>query len=115
MNEEQAAQEEVQDLPEERRFQEIPGQERMFDRLKTAEGEAKQAFEQPEQKFNQLANPIMRYFDYAHLPEKLQEVSAPFGRLAAFIEAHLPNGPEKSTALRKLLEAKDAAVRSALD
>lgn len=57
-------------------------------------------------------NPIMRYFAYEHLPEKLQVVSKPFCTLAWKIHEDLPDGPEKSTALRKLLEAKDAAVRT---
>lgn len=60
-------------------------------------------------------NPIMRYFAFDHLPPKLAAFSEPFCQLAEFIDSELPNGPEKSTALRKLLEAKDAAVRSALD
>lgn len=58
---------------------------------------------------------ILRYFVYDHLPEKLQVVSRPFSKLAHELEDLLPKGPEKSTALRKLLEAKDAAVRAALD
>lgn len=58
---------------------------------------------------------ILRYFTYSHLPPHLQEVSQPFCELAENIENTLPSGPEKSTALRKLLEAKDAAVRAALD
>lgn len=60
-------------------------------------------------------SPIMRYFDYQHLPESLQGVSRQFRTLAWWVEDNLPAGPEKSTALRKLLEAKDAAVRAALD
>lgn len=60
-------------------------------------------------------SPILRYFAYAHLPEKLQDVSHSFCDLAEHMEDMLPAGPEKSTALRKLLEAKDAAVRAALD
>lgn len=60
-------------------------------------------------------SPILRYFTYSHLPEKLQPVSRWFSELAYMMEESLPNGPEKSTALRKLLEAKDAAVRAALD
>lgn len=60
-------------------------------------------------------SPILRYFAYQHLPEKLQRVSMPFADLAAIVEHSLPAGPEKSVALRKLLEAKDAAVRAALD
>lgn len=60
-------------------------------------------------------SPILRYFEYAHLPPHLREVSEKFGRLAQDLEASLPSGPEKSTGLRKLLEAKDACVRAALD
>lgn len=58
---------------------------------------------------------ILSYFAYAHLPEKLQFASKPFCELAVWTDVNLPAGPEKSTALRKLLEAKDAAVRAALD
>jgi hypothetical protein len=61
-----------------------------------------------------MASPILRYFEYEHLPPHLRSVSEKFGRLAEDIEDSLPDGPEKSTALRKLLEAKDAAVRAAL-
>lgn len=60
-------------------------------------------------------SPIMRYFAHEHLPENLQGVSRQFRNLAWWTEDNLPDGPEKSVALRKLLEAKDAAVRSALD
>lgn len=58
---------------------------------------------------------IMRYFDPRHLPAPLQRVAQRFADLAGSVNASLPNGPEKSVALRKLLEAKDAAVRAALD
>lgn len=61
------------------------------------------------------ASPILRYFEYGHLKTPLREVSEKFGRLANELEDELPAGAEKSTALRKLLEAKDAAVRAALD
>ena len=57
---------------------------------------------------------LMQFFEYKHLPEVLQEVSAPFGELAQSMNEALPNNPEKSTALRKLLEAKDCAVRAQL-
>jgi hypothetical protein len=60
------------------------------------------------------AEPIMRYFKYSHLPEALQLRSKPFADLAEAIIATLPRNPERSVALRKLLEAKDAAVRAAL-
>ncbi len=58
---------------------------------------------------------LLRYFDYAHLPQHLQAVSAPIGDLARQMAELLPDGPEKTTGLRKLLEAKDCLVRSALD
>ena len=61
-------------------------------------------------------NAILRYFPYDHLTRSpLRDVSKLFHDLAGTLDARLPDGPEKSTALRKLLESKDAAVRSALD
>lgn len=57
---------------------------------------------------------LVKYFEYAHLPEKLQAVSAPVGQLASKFETELPDGPEKSAGMRKLLEAKDCFVRAAL-
>ena len=56
---------------------------------------------------------IMQFFSYGHLPERLQAVSKPFSELADVI-ATLPRNAERSVALRKLLESKDAAVRAAL-
>jgi hypothetical protein len=58
--------------------------------------------------------PIMQFFAYAHLPLHLQDVSEPFCALAQTIVASLPRNPERTVALRKLLEAKDAAVRAKL-
>ena len=57
---------------------------------------------------------IMQFFAYAHLPQHLQEVSRPFGEMAERIVSTLPRNPERTVALRKLLEAKDAAVRALL-
>ena len=70
---------------------------------------------QPKEKVMNDTNPILKYFTYAHLQPQHQEVSKPFCELAEKLDMILPNGPEKSTALRKLLEGKDAAVRAALD
>lgn len=61
-----------------------------------------------------MASPIMKYFAFAHLPENLQAVSKPIGELAEKMESDLPDGPEKSAGLRKLLEAKDCFVRAKL-
>lgn len=58
--------------------------------------------------------PILVYFQYSHLPEQLQEVSKPFGDLAFEMARDLPSSAETSACLRKLLEAKDCAVRAAL-
>ena len=58
--------------------------------------------------------PILRYFAWEHLPGPLRTVSQPFGDLATWVVEHVPDGPERTVALRKLLEAKDAAVRAAL-
>jgi hypothetical protein len=57
---------------------------------------------------------IMQFFAYEHLPEHLQVVSMPFAGLAESIVTTLPRNPERTVALRKLLEAKDAAVRAKL-
>ena len=55
---------------------------------------------------------ILQFFATSHLPPHLQDVSRHFGDLATLIVAMLPGGPERTVALRKLLESKDAAVRA---
>lgn len=57
---------------------------------------------------------IMQFFTYKHLPDSLQEVSKPFCELAEWMSNNLELNSETSVALRKLLEAKDAAVRARL-
>jgi hypothetical protein len=59
-------------------------------------------------------NNLLQFFAYEHLPEHLQAVSKPFGDLARKLAAELPANAESTVALRKLLEAKDCAVRSVL-
>lgn len=56
----------------------------------------------------------MQFFAFAHLPPHLQAVSKPFAELAEQTVATIPRNPERTVALRKLLEAKDAAVRAFL-
>lgn len=59
-------------------------------------------------------NPLLEYFAYSHLPEHLQAASKPFHDLAvSLVETHKPN-VQLDIALQKLIETKDAAVRSAL-
>lgn len=55
---------------------------------------------------------IMQFFEYRHLPDRLQLISQPFSHLAGQIIQTIPRNPERTVALRKLLEAKDAAVRA---
>ena len=61
-----------------------------------------------------MTDPMMQFFAFAHLPAHLQQISRPFGELAEQIVTTLPRNPERTTALRKLLEAKDCAVRAQL-
>jgi len=62
----------------------------------------------------QPIEPMMQFFEYSHLPKHLQSISQQFYDLAHWIEGELPRNPERTVALRKLLEAKDCAVRAAL-
>ena len=55
---------------------------------------------------------MLKWFAYTHLPPHLQAVSEPFHSLAYKLSEAVDPGPERTVALRKLLEAKDAAVRA---
>lgn len=57
---------------------------------------------------------LFAYFSCAHLPERLQVISRPFYEIASNIMQTIPISAERSACLRKLLEAKDCAVRAAL-
>lgn len=67
-----------------------------------------------------LQHPLLRYFQFSHLPERLQDVSRPFSDLAHTIAAAVPDDVEHhqldevDAGLRKLLEAKDCIVRASL-
>lgn len=58
---------------------------------------------------------LMQFFKYDHLPAHLQAISKPFADLAEYIDLSLPSNPERTVALRKLLEAKDCAVRAGIE
>ena len=60
------------------------------------------------------AEPIVQHFRFSHLRAELLPVSAPFAALAVGLLETVPRNAERSTALRKLLEAKDCAVRAVL-
>lgn len=54
---------------------------------------------------------LLRWFEHDHLPPRLAEVAEPMCELAHRLTAALTDGPELSTGLRHLLEAKDCFVR----
>jgi hypothetical protein len=58
---------------------------------------------------------MLRWFKYDHLPDHLQIVSKQFGDLAQHVCKTIAAGPERTVCLRKLLEAKDAAVRADME
>ena len=60
------------------------------------------------------SDPLLQFFEYIHLPAHLAAVSKPFSVLASKLVETLPRNPERTVALRKLLEAKDCAVRAML-
>jgi len=55
---------------------------------------------------------MLKFFAYDHLRDDLKPVSQAFAHLAHHIAQSVPEGPERTVSLRKLLEAKDAAVRA---
>lgn len=57
---------------------------------------------------------MLKWFAYTHLPMHLQIVSAWFHDVASVMCQEISPGPERTVALRKLLESKDAAVRAKL-
>lgn len=56
----------------------------------------------------------LQYFTYEHLSGDLRTISAMCASLAQTIEEEVPDGPQKTLGLQKLLEAKDCFVRAAL-
>ena len=67
------------------------------------------------EKLHPATKDILRFFEYRHLSPKLQAVSEMFSNLAyALVFDFELTGPEVTVSLRKLLEAKDCAVRAAL-
>lgn len=55
---------------------------------------------------------LSQFFSFDHLPPHLRVISKPFHDLAFAMCELLPKNPERTVALRKLLEAKDCAVRA---
>jgi hypothetical protein len=55
---------------------------------------------------------FMQFFKYDHLPPDLREVARPFAVMAAHLLETLPHNPESTVCVRKLMEAKDCALRA---
>ena len=58
---------------------------------------------------------VRQYFAYSHLKLRQREISEPCSDLAEQMIAEIPDGPELTAGLRKLLEAKDCFVRASLE
>ncbi len=58
---------------------------------------------------------LARWFTFDHLRDDLRPPSAACAALAQEMIDNLPDGPELTTGLRKLLEAKDCFVRAAIE
>ena len=61
-----------------------------------------------------MTDRMLQFFAYEHLKPELQGTSKMFSMLASYVEQTLPENPERTACLRKLLEAKDCAVRAKL-
>lgn len=57
---------------------------------------------------------LLQFFAYDHLPAQMQITSKMFYELVGELVEHLPPNPERTVALRKLLETKDCAVRAVI-
>jgi hypothetical protein len=58
---------------------------------------------------------ILQHFAHKHLPPDLAPISEACADVAARLAHALPDGPELTAGLRKLLEAKDCFVRAEID
>lgn len=63
-------------------------------------------------KLHSSAAHLLQFFKNDHLPVHLRTCAEAFEKLAFELAGNLPSNPEATMALRKLLEAKDCAVRA---
>ena len=61
-----------------------------------------------------MIEPNLKFFDFAHLKPELQAYSQPFHDLAHRVYNMFPPNAERGVALRKILEAKDEAIRDVI-
>jgi hypothetical protein len=67
-----------------------------------------------EKDYPKLGDDILQFFQYEHLQPAQARIAKGFHDFAEQVVRHLPQCPERTVALRKLLESKDAAVRATL-
>ena len=61
-------------------------------------------------------HPLLRWFDTEHIrDEEIAYTITQFRAVAEQVDLNIPNGAEKTAALRKLVEAKDAACRAVIE
>ena len=58
--------------------------------------------------------PLLQFFATTHLRDDLKSIVEPFAKLANDMVDLLPRNPERTVMVRKLVEAKDNAVRAKL-
>lgn len=58
---------------------------------------------------------MLRWLAVGHLPLQLQPIVRHYRQLADYIVSNIPSGPERTVALRKLVESKDCAVRAIIE
>lgn len=58
---------------------------------------------------------MMKWLSYEHLPPEVQEIVQTYHNVGMFICHTIPAGPERTVALRKLVESKDCAVRASIE
>ena len=58
---------------------------------------------------------MMKWLSYEHLPADLVPCVKSYNDLGMQICQHIPAGPERTVALRKLIESKDCAVRAIIE
>jgi len=56
--------------------------------------------------------PLMKHFEYDSLDKELADVAIVFLVAARSVCSNLRPGPERTVSLRKLIEARDAALRA---
>jgi hypothetical protein len=67
-----------------------------------------------EEAMNQVEGLLRNFFSFQLLPPELQEATERFASVASWIVQYLPRSPERTLALRKLLEAKDHVIKANL-